>query len=317
MINRITPPPSILGLVFRLGLHIYRILPFPIKNELWRLIDNKRYRLRKEIIRCFKNKLKNNPDEEIQEIYNYLLCNYLTWSPYNFRKMYKPENITVYTDNDCNMKYVLHDNKRLYFCRNWNNIKIQIYYNGLLIQEDKKSPHRYEFGQFCVNKNDIVADIGAAEGIFALSIVEKAQKIYLFECEDVWIDALQMTFAPWKEKIVIINKYISDTNENNCITLDAFLNGNEINFIKADIEGAELSLLTGAKDVLSTQDNLRIVLCTYHKQNDEQELKQVLIKYGFYTEYSKGYMIPYWDKELAPPYLRRGVIRAIKNRNNI
>jgi hypothetical protein len=181
-----------------------------------------------------------------------------------------------------------------------------------LVEQDIHSPHRYEFADFNVHQNDIVADIGAAEGIFALSVIEKVSKIYLFECDNSWIEALLMTFTPWKEKVVIINKYISDNNENNCITLDAFLNGKEINFIKADIEGAELSLLKGANTVIAAQNNLRIVLCTYHKQNDAQELKEVLTRYGFYTEYSNGYIIPYWDVELAPPYLRRGVIRATK-----
>jgi hypothetical protein len=283
-----------------------------IKNELWRLIDYKRYKLRKSIIKSLTDTLQHNQNHEIQEIRDYLMYNYLSAIPYNLRKMYRPENIIVYTDNTCDMKYVLHDSKRLFFCRNWSDSKIKIYFNGLLVEQDIHSPHRYEFADFSVLQNDIVADIGAAEGIFALSIIEKASKIYLFECDNSWIDALQKTFAPWKEKVVIINKYISDNNENNCTTLDTFLNGKEVNFIKADIEGSELSLLMGSTTTLTTKNNLRIVLCTYHKQNDAQELKEALTRYGFFTEYSNGYMIPHWDTELAPPYLRRGVIRATK-----
>jgi len=52
--------------------------------------------------------------------------------------------------------------------------------------------------------------------------------------------------VPWKEKVVIVNKFISNTTEDNHITLDDFLAGNKIDFIKADIEGAERKLLKGA-----------------------------------------------------------------------
>jgi hypothetical protein len=85
-----------------------------------------------------------------------------------------------------------------------------------------------------------------------------------------------------------------------------------INFIKADIEGAEVQLLMGSKNILSNQKNLQIVLCTYHRQNDAEELNQILIQNDFYTEYSKRYMLFTYDINLKEPYLRRGVIRARK-----
>jgi hypothetical protein len=37
---------------------------------------------------------------------------------------------------------------------------------------------------FDVDVDDIVGDIGAAEGSFGLSIVEKAKKLYLFEMDE-------------------------------------------------------------------------------------------------------------------------------------
>ena len=40
---------------------------------------------------------------------------------------------------------------------------------------------------------------------------------------------------------------------------------------------------------------------------------RVLVKKGFITEYSKGYMIFVYDDIISPPYLRRGLIRARKN----
>jgi hypothetical protein len=122
---------------------------------------------------------------------------------------------------------------------------------------------------------------------------------------------LNETGKPWKEKVVIVNKYISNVTQNNNITLDDFFNGDKINFIKADIEGMEPQLLKGARMALSTSNNLTMVLCTYHNDNDAHELNQILTANGFYTEYSKGYMINMYNA-FSPPYLRRGIIRAIK-----
>jgi hypothetical protein len=252
---------------------------------------------------------KNMANEEI-EIYTYLKNNPVAFIPYEFTKKYKPENIIVYQDDAVNLRYVLYTEKRLYFPMDWTEKMIQDYYTILLKDMDSNSPHCYESAKFQVQYGDVVADMGTAEGIFALSIIEKARKVYLFECEERWLPILQKTFEPWKEKIIIINKFISDFTDVNCITIDDFLAGREINFIKADIEGAEVRLLNGAKSVLLTQNRLRLALCTYHRENDARELKQILTASGFETEYSHGYLIPYWEKTLT---FRRGVIRAVKH----
>lgn len=133
------------------------------------------------------------------------------------------------------MKYVIHEKKRLYFPKDWEIENIRSYYNNLCIEQDKDSPHRYETDRFVVQEGDVIADVGAAEGIWALHNAEKAEKIYLFECDKKWIATLQKTFEPWKEKYVIIDKYVSNTNDDKNVTLDSFLRKKRINFIKADI----------------------------------------------------------------------------------
>ncbi|MDR0737564.1 MAG: FkbM family methyltransferase, partial [Prevotellaceae bacterium] len=172
----------------------------------------------------------------------------------------------------------------------------------------------YETAGFHVSESDVVVDAGVAEGNFALSVIEKVKKIYLFEMDKAWITALEATFAPWKEKVVIVNKYVSDVNEKNRITLDAFFGNEKIDFIKADIEGAEIQLLEGAKAILSRKTPLKAVLCTYHKHNDAEMLQQTLAEKGFRTEFSNGYMIFFYEMcdKFEPPYLRRGLIRAEK-----
>jgi hypothetical protein len=59
---------------------------------------------------------------------------------------------------------------------------------------------------------------------------------------------------------------MTNTNKNNYTTLDYFFQDKEINFIKADIEGAEIDLIRGGKEILSKKNDLRLALCTYHFQ---------------------------------------------------
>jgi hypothetical protein len=285
-------------------------------------INSRKSKLKQKIIKYLEKQLVANNDPEKEEIVKFLKYNPLSMFPYEFTKKYNPEDIVVYSDNDCNMKYVLHESKRLYFPTNYEVSKIQNYYTSLLLDQDIDSPHRYEYAEFCVyvgwgvgggGGGDIIIDAGAAEGIFALSVVERAKKLYLFECSEGWIESLQKTFEPWKEKVVIINKYISDTTNDICVTLDDFMQGEPVNFIKADIEGYEIKLMKGAVKILAGNHNLKIVLCTYHRRSDADDLKQLLMEHGFHTEFSKGYMILLNSAQLLiPPYLRRGVIRATK-----
>jgi hypothetical protein len=288
-----------------------QIMPKTLKDRIWELRDYMADKQKRDIINFIKNNTADQDQEKI-EILNYLKHNGKKVFPYHFIEKYHQENIAVYTDNINNMKYVLYADKRMYFPMDWNVEKIQKYYNGLLIEQDIESPHRYEYEGFCVEDNDVVADIGAAEGIFSLSIIERAKKIYLFECDKAWIGALKLTFAPYNDKVVLINKFISDANDDDCITLDSIFANEEINFIKADIEGSETKMLTGAKLLLSKPCNLKIAICAYHKNNDEHILNNILIENGFHTAFSKGYMLFTDDKELAPPYLRRGLVRAAK-----
>jgi hypothetical protein len=271
------------------------------------------YRLKRKII----SHIKRNSNGEIREILDYLKSHPLSSIfPYSYAEKYKPENVTVYLDAEKGMRYVWQDGKRLYFKKGWDEKQVQTYYNGLLIEQDALSPHHYETDVFHVAEGDVVVDAGVAEGNFALSVIEKVKKIYLFEVDKAWITALEATFAPWKEKVVIVNKYVSDIDidKENSITLDTFFGNEKIDFIKADIEGAEVQLLSGAKAVLSRQNPMKVVLCTYHKHNDAEMLNRMLVEKGFRTEFSNGYMIFYYEMydKLKPPYLRRGLIRGVK-----
>jgi hypothetical protein len=58
----------------------------------------------------------------------------------------------------------LHNDKKLYFPECWS-IKATIrYYNELLLEQDEKSPHRYETKDFTVKNGDVIVDIDRSGG---------------------------------------------------------------------------------------------------------------------------------------------------------
>lgn len=52
-------------------------------------------------------------------------------------------------------------------------------------------------------------DAGVCEGNFALRFIDRARKIYLIEADASWMEALERTFALYREKIVFCNKFLS------------------------------------------------------------------------------------------------------------
>jgi hypothetical protein len=266
--------------------------------------------MRKDILSFYKD----NQDDEIKEVIRFLRKKPLQLFPYQFPRKYDSLEIKVYHDDRKDLKYVFYEKKRMYFKRAWNENDIKKYYVNLLIEQDKKSPHRYLVDSFNIKPDDVVADIGAAEGIFSLSIISTIKKIYLFEMDGQWIEALEATFEPWKHKVEIINRFVSDKNDDSNITLDQFTMERNIrlDFIKIDVDGAEYSLLNGGRNLLKKASQMRIAICTYHKADDERLVRDFFNQYEYNVNPSYGYMIFYFDPHLSHPYLRRGLLRAEK-----
>jgi hypothetical protein len=288
---------------------VYRIIvPKPLRT----LILKKR--LRKKILKHYSLLSENEINDDHKEVLRYLENNEVRIFPYSFHDNYSPEKIEVYYDDQLEMRYVLHEGKRLYFKKRWGVKRIKRSWSDLMREQDQNSPHRYLADSFGVNENDVLADIGAAEGNFSLSVVEMVRKIYLFEYDREWSEALRATFAPWPGKVEIINKYVSDHNDDSHIRFDTFFEANtDVNFLKIDVDGAESVVLESCRKIFTEDGLYKIALCTYHKNNDENEFTQLLKNYGFNVTPSKGYMIHYYDKKMKAPYLRRGLIRAIKS----
>ena len=190
---------------------------------------------------------------------------------------------------------------------------IKSLYRGLLIDQDIESPHLYLTEGFKLTSQDVIADIGAAEGNFSLSNVEHVKKAYLFESDSEWIEALQATFKPWKDKVEIINSFVTNYDSDSTVNISTFYKKhNDISFFKVDIEGEEQNFLNACVPIFKENSNIKLAICTYHKHNDEVDFTKQLKSLNFKVKHSKGYMLYFYDKSIRPPYFRRGLLRASK-----
>lgn len=182
-----------------------------VEESLWR----KRFRKRKRrlvarIQRDFRRHPERYADPGLKEIVAYLGDNGVSVFPYPYTEKYDPDKIEVMTDEWEGLKYVMHHGKRLYFRRGPTDINIRRSYSDLLCEQDPQSPHCYLRDGFGLEEGSVLFDIGCAEANFALENIERVSKVFLFEMNEGWLAALRRTFEPWKEKVVIINKFVSD-----------------------------------------------------------------------------------------------------------
>ena len=227
----------------------------------------------------------------------------VTSYPFEASLSYRDKKTEILKDDTSNLHYVLHNNKKLFFPRHMPPEEISNLYLSLILEQDIASPHRY-IENYSDIQGKVLVDIGSAEGIFSLDTIEYTKEVYLFECEDYWIEALETTFAPWKDKIHIIRKYVSDCIDDSNITLDSFFynQAEKPFFLKMDIEGAEQAALKGANKLLSENQNTSLAVCTYHKKNDAKEIEALLSKKGFKTQFTDGYL--FWNNGLRKALLR-------------
>jgi hypothetical protein len=222
--------------------------------------------------------------------------------------------VEVHVDKD-GFPWVNHGGRRLWFRQGSDPAAVARNYRRLLQEQDPASPHCYRPEGFSVGDGDVLLDVGSAEGIFALDNVERAARVMLFEVDPAWIGALERTFEPWRDKVAIINRYASDVDDEDNTTIDtavkSFASEKGALFLKLDVEGAEERVLRGAEAALARSDT-RAVVCTYHRHDDHRRLSEVMREQGFEVATSPGYMLFILDRDLRPPFFRRGVIYCRK-----
>lgn len=261
---------------------------------------------KKEILKI-ADKCQN---EEIKEIADFLKSHQAKVLNYSFVEDIEKQIVNVMHDNE-GFPYVIRNNKRLYFPQTWNDKKICSYYKTLLEEQHESSPHLYLTSELKNKHYRTVLDLGGAEGVFALDMLELADKIYIFEADSIWMEPLERTFAEYKDKIVIVPRFISDYCDDKYTTLDAmFENEITIDLIKMDIEGAEPRALIGGKNMLQINTQTTLLICAYHSKEEGQNIQEQLGEYKIRPKH--GYMLYHWNihEKLTYPYLRRGVLEV-------
>lgn len=167
------------------------------------------------------------------------------------------------------------------------------------------SEGHYEYETIKLNPGDVVFDCGANIGMFSAYASLRGCKVYAFEPVPRIIEYLKIT-ANLNPNITVCEVALIDKRSDITIsidtsdmmassvmvvmnngekilvkgtTIDDFVNENnikKIDFIKADIEGAERKMLSGAKNVLKEfAPNLSI--CKYHLPDDPVVLREIIL----------------------------------------
>jgi FkbM family methyltransferase len=167
----------------------------------------------------------------------------------------------------------------------------------------------FEYMSKHIQKNDIVVDVGANIGDytdFFISKLENTGKIYTIELHPTTSQNLNEKYFNM-DNVIVINKAVSnvdgvinyyhgnssethniighDVSFNKCeilgeiesIRLDTLLINEEvINIIKIDVEGAELQVLEGLKNIIN---KVNYILLECHLDEDWDNIKNILFDY--------------------------------------
>ncbi len=219
------------------------------------------------------------------------------------------------------LPYAVVGGKKLFLMQGSPKREIQKYIAGLLEEQADNSPHLY------VDRDDsflkaehpserpILIDVGCAEGNFTLEYIEQVREAYLIEGDSRWNEPLKETFAPWAEKVHIVNQFVADKSDEAAkqISLDdlfADCHGKKI-FLKMDLEGWGLKALRGSTGLLKNND-VYVACACYHSDSEYEDIRKYLeAAHSDYAVWpSEGVCICWFDKTLSYPYFRRGMLRA-------
>jgi hypothetical protein len=237
-----------------------------------------------------------------------------------YRRLKRLETIHSGYDKKLKLPYIVHKDKKLYFPSTCPIDHAENVYRSLVENDDilgngyrKKTPHQYQTEDFPVKETDTLLDVGCAEALFSLDLIDKVKKVYLVESDPDWFAPLNATFESYKDKVKIIPRLVSNVDSDTTITLSSLLKDEELSslFIKMDIEGYETSVIEASKETLSKCKDTRIACCTYHLYHDADILSKLFTSMDYETAFSDGYMIAALDVK-KPPYFRKGLIRARK-----
>jgi len=188
---------------------------------------------------------------------------------------------------------------------------------------DENDWHYYQKEHTEVQSGEILLDVGTAEGLFPLTVVDKCSHMYLVEPGKIFTDCLTRTFSPFKDKVTLINTAVGNqdgeisfdensldgkVSESGSIArisinrIDTLMKGKKITYLKADIEGFEEEMLRGAEETIKA-NKPKIAITTYHTENNPEDIISIIKGYvpeykhyvkGIYEETPKPVMIHFW-----------------------
>jgi FkbM family methyltransferase len=165
---------------------------------------------------------------------------------------------------------------------------------------DPTNWHFYETPETRVTEDDVVADCGAAEGLFALLVQPRARHVFAIEPAPHWTTALRRTFADAPNVTVLpvglgaapgrayltggtLDSAISTTpgGEGHEITVETidrlFADRDQaLTYLKADLEGFELAMLAGAEQTIARY-RPKIAITTYHQASHAKQITEFLL----------------------------------------
>ena len=156
--------------------------------------------------------------------------------------------------------------------------------------------HEAKAREACLREGDVVIDVGACIGSWTIPAAIIGKHVYAFEPNKEYcmilgknadLNGLQnIDLIPeviWnKNTKVVYNNWIARNGESSrpmtyAITLDTFCKDKRPDFIKIDVESAELKVIEGAQNVIR-DINPRILVEVHHQYNitDDQIVEAIL-----------------------------------------
>jgi Methyltransferase FkbM domain len=227
--------------------------------------------------------------------------------PYDWVQQYRPQDVPVEQDPTTGMWVARVNSHRIFFPRNATTATVQQSVATARMEQDSRSPHCYVGGRQTIDPGDVAVFVGASDGIFCLTQIERLSKAYLFEPDSNWAEPLRMTMEPWRDKVEIVPLALGSRDADGVIRLDNFLAKRpQPNFVQMDVEGAEGEVLDGAENLLQAAGKLRLSICTYHRRLDFPNLAKRLASLGYDIGHSPGFFVI----GVRMPYFRRGILYA-------
>jgi FkbM family methyltransferase len=217
-----------------------------------------------------------------------------------------------------------------------------VYDASYVNEKDFQEPHIIKFFKDHIRKNMVVFDIGAHFGYFTLlsrKLVGEAGEVISFEPSPIPLNYLRKNIKINKFKNVFAEPLMVSDREDNfnlyysgfggtmssfkkspdlpykkkvlSVSLDKYCLKRNLHpdFIKIDVEGADLLVIKGLKRTLSTK-NIEILLELHHNKLSKQEIKELirLVRESHYKVYAvfpnqKGYIIKNFNFSDLPGHI--------------